>query len=267
MCPPDRIDRVIASWRRVRPDLDVSPIDVIARMQRVRGHIDQALATVFARHGITEPEFAMLATLVRLGGKAAQHQLAKELALSPGTISVRVNSLVARGLATRRRDAGDARTTRVSVTTAGQRTFDACAPEHLGGERRLLSALTKAEQATLASLLRKLLLSFDEEAHLSGPTREVGLELLPAHAAIELRRAAGLPERAGLLVRDVAAGSPAAEARMQPGDVVIEAEDKPVRSIVDLSAALDAARRTQRPTRLQVIRGHRRRTCTLPAHP
>jgi DNA-binding MarR family transcriptional regulator len=158
----DRIDRVIASWASARPDLDVSPIAVIARMQVVRGHIDRSLADVFARHGLTEPEFAMLATLVRLGGSASQHQLVDEMGLSAGTVSVRVDALVAGGMARRKPDAEDGRCVVISVTPRGRRRFDACAPEHLAGERRLISALSENERAALAGLLRKLTLSFEK---------------------------------------------------------------------------------------------------------
>lgn len=259
----DRIDRIIAAWQRVRPDLDVTPIAVIARMQIVRNRIEHALSTVFQRHGITEPEFAMLAALVRLGGSAPQHRLADELALSPGTVSVRVDALVERRLAVRSRDPVDGRSTLVSVTDAGGRRFDGCAPEHLAGERRLLSALTEAEQVVLADLLRRLVLSFDQRAHTSGPALELGLELAPAHETIERRRAVGLPERTGLLVRHVTPETAAHVAGIRPGDVVVEAEGVPVRSIVDFVRAAESKRHERPEVRLGIVRGSRRRTCTV----
>jgi S1-C subfamily serine protease len=43
---------------------------------------------------------------------------------------------------------------------------------------------------------------------------------------------------AGLLVRDVAPGGPAAEAGIQPGDVIVEANRQPVRSTADLQRVL-----------------------------
>jgi DNA-binding MarR family transcriptional regulator len=259
MVPGDVVDRVIRGWSRARPDLDVRPIGVVARLQIVRARFDKALQAVFARFGLSDPEFAVLATLVRLGGEAPQRRLVAELDLSPGTVSVRVDALEAAGLAVRAPDPGDRRGAVVSITDAGRRAFDACAPEHLANERRLLSALTPAEQETLANLLRKLVLSFDEQPHVTGVARELGLDLAPAHAALEMRRAVGLSERPGLLVRDVIGGTPAAEADLRRGDLLVEADGLSLRSIADLYAAVHRRRR-HRDVDLGLLRGSRRRT-------
>jgi Do/DeqQ family serine protease len=55
----------------------------------------------------------------------------------------------------------------------------------------------------------------------------------------DIARQLGLrPDTAGLLVRDVDPSGPAAEAGIQPGDVIVEANRQPVRSGVDLQKAL-----------------------------
>jgi serine protease Do len=56
-----------------------------------------------------------------------------------------------------------------------------------------------------------------------------------------MRRAVGLPERDGLLVREVQAGGPAASAGVEPGDLIVAAGGRPIASIDDLHAALDGA--------------------------
>jgi hypothetical protein len=92
--PCDSVDRLVASWREKRPDLDMSSVEVVTRLGRVRDHIDERLATVFANFGLTIPAFAALVTLARLddGGRGvSQRRLADELGLTPGTVSVRVS--------------------------------------------------------------------------------------------------------------------------------------------------------------------------------
>jgi DNA-binding MarR family transcriptional regulator len=266
--PPlrDPIDRVIESWARTRPDLDVAPIGIVSRIALLRSRLATSLDAVFSRFGLREPEFAVLATLVRLGGRAPQRQLVAALGLTPGTVSIRVGSLVDGGLVEREPDPDDGRGAVVSLTEAGQRAFDACAPEHLANERCLLAGLTEEEQTALAGLLRKLLLSFEPDAHVSGA---LGLSLAPAHEAAELRRAVGLPARAGLLVRDVAGGGPAAAAGLERGDLLVEADGRPLASIADLCAVVDAAerRRRNRVLALGVVRGSRRRVERLQLSP
>jgi hypothetical protein len=44
---------VLALWAREAPELDTSPVAVIARLGRVREHIDRELEEVFGRHGLT----------------------------------------------------------------------------------------------------------------------------------------------------------------------------------------------------------------------
>ena len=67
----------------------------------------------------------------------------------------------------------------------------------------------------------------------------LGVALAPAPAARHLRRAVGLPERDGVLVRMVEEGSPAAAAGLRQGDLITAAAGREVRSPDDLFAALD----------------------------
>ncbi len=81
---------------------------------------------------------------------------------------------------------------------------------------------------------------------------QLGVTITPGHVARRLRRAVGLPDAEGLLIRDVAGDSPAARAGLAPGDLIVAAAGQPVRSVDDLSGALQAAAGT---VELTVIRG------------
>jgi len=54
-----------------------------------------------------------------------------------------------------------------------------------------------------------------------------------------MRRAVGLPERDGLLVRQVQDDGPAGQAGVRPGDLVVAAAGRDVTSLDDLYEALD----------------------------
>jgi S1-C subfamily serine protease len=81
---------------------------------------------------------------------------------------------------------------------------------------------------------------------------QLGITITPGHVARRLRRAVGLPDTEGLLIRDVAEDSPAARAGLAPGDLIVAAAGQPVRTVDDLSGALQTAGET---IELNVLRG------------
>jgi serine protease Do len=87
------------------------------------------------------------------------------------------------------------------------------------------------------------------------PTRRrLGVGLAPSGMAARLRSAVGLPARDGVLVRDVASGSPAAEAGLLRGDLIVAAGGSPLTTIDELLAAVDAVG-ADATLRLTVVRG------------
>jgi serine protease Do len=81
----------------------------------------------------------------------------------------------------------------------------------------------------------------------------LGIVVAPGHVARRLRRAVGLPEADGLLIREVTEASPAERAGLAQGDLIVAAGGRPVRTIDDLFGALQAARGGT--IELSVIRG------------
>jgi len=69
----------------------------------------------------------------------------------------------------------------------------------------------------------------------------LGIAVAPAGVARRLRRAVGLPEADGLLVRGVEDDSAAAKAGLKEGDLITHAGDRALTTTDDLFAALDAA--------------------------
>jgi serine protease Do len=70
---------------------------------------------------------------------------------------------------------------------------------------------------------------------------KLGVAVAPPHVARRLRRAVGLPEVDGLLVRGVEDDSVAAKAGLREGDVLIEAGGRALASTDDLYTAIEAA--------------------------
>ena len=262
---PDDTDRVIHQWAKVRPDLDVSSVGILGRLARLRAIIDEEQEAVFAEHGISNPTFTTLVTLVRINqpGGISQRRLANEMGLTPGTVSARVDRLVADGLTVRAPDPADKRGSLVTLTDRGRELFEAAVPAHLANQVRLLGSLTLDEQAMLAGLLRKLLVAFEGSAELEGLPVRLGLTLAPVHVTLAMQRAVGLPERPGLLVRSVEEQSPAAAAGLAEGDLLTEAGGASLRSVSALYSAISDAMPAG-ALELRVRRGLKDRTVLVP---
>ena len=90
----------------------------------------------------------------------------------------------------------------------------------------------------------------------------LGVSVAPSHVARRLRRAVGLPERDGLLVRAVASGSPAERAGVEEGDLIVAAEGRPVVDVDALYEAIDA-RGSDPALRMSLVRGTEEREVAL----
>ena len=69
----------------------------------------------------------------------------------------------------------------------------------------------------------------------------LGIGVAPPHIARRMRRAVGLPDAEGLLVRHVEENSPASRAELAEGDLIVQAAGRPVRGMDDLFEALATA--------------------------
>lgn len=260
----DAVDAILEQWLSLRPDLDFTPLAVTMRLAQLHGHVETAVEANLRAHGVRTSDFAALITLMRIGGASgvAQHRLAEQLGLTPGTVSVRIDRLVRTGLAQRSPDPASRRRMLIVPTPAGRDLFERVIASHLATEDRLLAALSPNEQTQLAGLLRTLLVEL-EPGEPATVTR-AGLDVAPAHETIGKRAAVGLSRTLGLLVRAVEPDSAADHAGLRPGDVLVRADGHELRS----RSRFDAVLRTSggQPVELTALRGEKRVVVQLVLH-
>ncbi|MEO5743997.1 MAG: MarR family transcriptional regulator, partial [Terracoccus sp.] len=65
--PVDDVDEIVSAWRRERPDLDVSPLEVLSRVSRLARRLELARGSAFAEHLLEGWAFDVLSALRRAG--------------------------------------------------------------------------------------------------------------------------------------------------------------------------------------------------------
>ncbi len=151
------------AWSRERPDLDLRPMQILSRVARLGHHLDAARRTAYTSHGLEPWEFDVLAALRRAGNpyELSPGRLLRETLVTSGTMTNRVDRLVARGLVERHPDPHDRRGVLVRLSDRGRLAVDGALASLLEHERVLLTALDQSDQEQLAGLLRQLSVSFE----------------------------------------------------------------------------------------------------------
>jgi DNA-binding MarR family transcriptional regulator len=157
----DEVDRLVAAWKRERPDLDLSPLSVLSRITRIARHLDIARRDAFG--DLENWGFDVLAALRRAGSpyQLSPGALMQETMVTSGTITNRLDRLEELQLITREPDPNDGRGSLVTLTKSGIRAVDAAMEDLLENERQLLKDLSGKDREQLAALLSTLVTEFD----------------------------------------------------------------------------------------------------------
>jgi len=157
--PADDVDEIVAAWRRERPDLDVSPLEVLSRVSRLARRLDLARGSAFSEHLLDGWAFDVLSALRRAGEpyELSPGQLVQQTLVTSGTMTNRVDRLERSGFVDRRPDPGDRRGVLVRLTPAGRDVVDSAMADLIEQEKSLLSELSATDRAQLAGLLRRML--------------------------------------------------------------------------------------------------------------
>jgi DNA-binding MarR family transcriptional regulator len=159
----DDVDRIVQAWARERPDLDITPLEILSRVSRLARRLDLARGQAFAAEGLEGWEFDVLSALRRAGApyELSPGALVAETLVTSGTMTNRIDRLLRRGLVERRPSDTDRRGVIVRLTPDGMHTVDSAMEVLLDHERELLADLPDTERDALVTALRSLLRSFE----------------------------------------------------------------------------------------------------------
>lgn len=154
----DHVTRILQEWERERPDLDSSPIAVVGRLSRCTRHAEAQLEANFRRFGLQGGRYDVLATLRRQGPPFQLNptDLQRQVMLTSGAVTHRLDLLEKEGLVERLPDPGDRRGILVGLTTEGRTRVDGAIASHLATEAAWLAPLAPEDRETLGALLARL---------------------------------------------------------------------------------------------------------------
>ena len=163
MSNTDHVDHLIEQWGRVLPDLDVSPMAVIARISRLCRILERDVDQIYAEYGLNHAQFGVLAALRRSGPpyRLSPTELYNSLLITSGAVTNRLERLTAAGLVRRVPDPEDGRSLLVALTPKGLRLIDRLVELHYAREAELLESLGARDREQLVRLLRGLLLAVE----------------------------------------------------------------------------------------------------------
>jgi DNA-binding MarR family transcriptional regulator len=160
----DSVDRLTAAWRAAVPAYQTDTTSIFARIQHIARFFELALARVAKRHAIAAGDIYVLLALRRSAHPLTPTELFRDLSVTAGAVSKRVDRLVAAGFVKRHAHASDARSVTISITAKGRAIIE---DEILFSDEftfRAVYELSKTERETLTALLRRLLWIMEREA-------------------------------------------------------------------------------------------------------
>ena len=162
--PLDHVDHILAQWRRERPDLDVGPMGLLGRLNRLTTHLGREVEAVLLKHGLSSSAFDVLATLRRSGSpyRLSPGDLLAMTMVSSGTMTNRIDQLEKAGLVERIHNPNDRRSVLISLTERGFAIVEEAAGAHVENQHRLVAGLSEEERVTLNRLLKRFLRDFEK---------------------------------------------------------------------------------------------------------
>lgn len=155
----DAIDAIRQQWVALRPDLDVSAMELAARLLRAAALIERETGAYLGGLGLSRGEFDVLTALRRADAPQTPGSLRTVTLVSAAAITKRTAALQKTGLVARSPNPADGRGALISLTPEGVRVIDEAFPQVLAIERRLLAGLSPLQHARAVTSLRQILAS------------------------------------------------------------------------------------------------------------
>ena len=184
----DFVDQAVEGWNREIPRLRTDALEITGRLERIARHLDRRASEALTASGLSCRDLEVLGALRRSRGGLPAGQLARAAMLTSGGMTGQADRLTNAGLVVRRPDPADRRTVLVSLTPEGEGAAEDAVKAYLKAGEGAVRVLTEKERATLAELLRKLLVGLEGPAQATDRQQEPATEAVTAKPSHLKRR-------------------------------------------------------------------------------
>jgi DNA-binding MarR family transcriptional regulator len=153
---PDVVDAIIADWKRERPELDPSGLEVAARVVVLARKLQRRVDRLLRKYNLAQWSFDVLAALRRAGDpyRLSPKVLSQSTMLSSSAMVNRLDRLESRGFLRRLPNTVDRRGLIVELTPAGKRIVDRVIPERLAEAKGVADLLPAQHRRELIRSLK-----------------------------------------------------------------------------------------------------------------
>lgn len=159
----DHVDRILAQWRRERPDLDVEPMGLLGRLARLSTYLGREVEKTFSEFGLSSASFDVLAALRRSGPpyQLSPGDLLATTMITSGTMTNRIDQLEKAELVERLTNPDDRRSVLIALKPEGLALVERAVTAHVANQHRLTALLDPEERAALDAIAKKYLAAFE----------------------------------------------------------------------------------------------------------
>jgi deoxyribonuclease V len=160
----DKVDVVLGEWASSRPESELAPIAMTARVSRLAQVLQERMERVSSMFGLDWGQFMVLAALRGAGSpfRMSPRELNRLLQLSPAAVTNRLYRLESKGFVERTADPTDRRSLPVVLTAQGLSAIDRAMTACLEDERELLSGIDTNDLEITNRTVRSLLVAYDQ---------------------------------------------------------------------------------------------------------
>jgi DNA-binding MarR family transcriptional regulator len=141
-----------ARWAEFNPELDTSPMHVVAEIKRIVALLDVAVEPIYAAADVSVAEVELMVPLRYAIEPVTAARLAELLGMTRAGVSKTLGKLERRGFLQRVPSAEDRRSASITLTDQGRRIVDDVFPRELEAHGRLFDALGARRNRVLEAL-------------------------------------------------------------------------------------------------------------------
>lgn len=154
-------------WTEVLPKVNLEGI--LGRTLRITRHYQDQSRDLVATYNLKPSEFDVLCSLYLAGKPLTPTEITAFAYRTPGAITNVLDHLERKKLLERHQNEKSRRSILITLTPSGQNIIEELFPQHVAMENAMLNVLPEDEKEQLRSLLKKVLLHWENSGKINSP--------------------------------------------------------------------------------------------------